>query len=1569
MPGLYLRLLPPRPLPPLHPPAAPGRTLLSVPWLRAARGSPPFSTRDAILRVPLNSETLSMALGRLCGSRDGSAGLWDWNQTWYTNSPRFTWCFENTVLAWIPCAYLWICFPFYYSYLRHKNKGYIRMSHIFKIKMVLGFLLVILCFSNVFFVMWEISQGIPRTPAFFISPAVLGITMILAMFLTQAERMMGIRSSGIMLIYWLLTFLSALVIFSSKIQRGLERGFLEDFFHHVATYLYVSLVLGELVLFCLVDHPPFFSKAVNCSNQCPEASSSFLSKITYWWFSGLVWKGCRQSLGVDDLWSVRKKDSSEEIVAWAEKEWKKYNKRMKQKMESATFKKSQKTETDTAEAEETEVLLQSEHSQSGPLLQAFWSMFGTYFLLSTLCLVICDVFLFSIPKILSLFLEFIEDQEAPSWHGYFYAFVLVLLACLQTLFEQRYMYMCLVLGLRLKTAVTGLVYRKILIMSSASRKTVTVGEIVNLVSVDVQKLMDLIIYFNGTWLAPIRIIICFVFLWQLLGPSALASIAVFLFLLPLNFMITKRRSHFQEAQMKHKDERAKLTNAILSDIKVIKLYGWEKTFMEKVHAIRRQELQALKRSQILFSASLASFHSSTFLIAFVMFAVYTLVDNTHVLDAQKAFVSLTLINILNTAHSFLPFSINAAVQAKVSLKRLAAFLNLEELNPESSNRNTSDCVPASIIIRNGTFCWSKDTSPCLRRIDLTVPQGSLLAVVGQVGAGKSSLLSALLGDLEKMDGFVTMKGTAAYVPQQAWIQNASVEDNILFGKKMDETWFNRVVDACALQPDLESFPAGQKSEIGEKGINISGGQKQRVSLARAVYQRSSIYLLDDPLSAVDAHVGQHIFEHVLGPNGLLKDKTRVLVTHMISVLHQVDNIVVLVNGMIAEIGSYQELSQRNGAFAEFLQSHNTAEEKACSGFPATGGIRDTVTSRNNPSGDKLLSDNSVKSPAMGRETIPISQGCTTAEVTEGRLTRGEKTQRGRVNTSVYAAYLRAAGLPLCAYIILLFTCQQVLSFFRGYWLSVWTEDPVHNGTQQYTELRVGVFGALGVIQAVVRFVSTAAVFLGGMSASHKLFLQLLRNVARSPTVFFEETPIGNLLNRFSKEMDAIDSIIPDKLKSLLGFLFNLLEIYLVIIVATPKAAIAIVPLTAFYAVFQHFYVTTSCQLRRLEAASRSPIYSHISETFHGSSVIRAYKDQERFITKSNSLVDENLRICFPGAVADRWLATNLEFLGNGVVLFAALFAAIGRTHLSPGTAGFSISYALQITGVLNWMVRSWTEIENNIVSVERVSEYSRTPKEAPWTLNNKLQGQVWLTEGRIEFRNYSLRYRPNLELALKHINLTINGKEKIGITGRTGAGKSTLAAGLLRLVEAAEGAILIDGQDIAQLGLHDLRMKITVIPQDPVLFSGTLRMNLDPLNQYTDADIWTALELTQLKNFVADLPEQLEYKCTDQGENLSTGQKQLVCLARALLQKAKVLILDEATAAIDTETDLQIQSALRTQFKESTVLTIAHRINTIMDCDRILVLENGQIAEFDTPKQLIAQKGLFYKLMEESGLV
>uniref|UniRef100_A0A670K0E1 ABC-type glutathione-S-conjugate transporter n=1 Tax=Podarcis muralis TaxID=64176 RepID=A0A670K0E1_PODMU len=1408
--------------------------------------------------------------------------------------------FESTVLIWIPCVYLWVSFPVYYLYLRKNCRGYIRMSAIFKAKMVRLSGLSSFC-RRFAITYWKFRCGL-HDP----------VIIVLVIFLTQMERLKGVQSSGVLLVYWLLFFLSSIVPFSSKIQHG------------------VALL-----------NAPFHERPL---------------------FHRLLWKGYRQPLQAEDLWSLARENSSEDIVTKIEDAWNEHCARAKQIADSAKFKRERASREN---AEETTILLQPEHSKSKPLLKAFWNVFGTYFLFGTLGLVLGDVFLFLIPKTLSLFLDFITDPEAPYWKGYFYATLMFLLACLETLLEQQYMYMCLVLGVRLKTAVTGLVYRKILAMSDAAKKATTEGEIVNLVSVDVQKLTDLITYFNGTWLAPIRIIVCFIFLWQLLGPYALTAIAVFLFLLPLNFAISKKRSQFQvRAQMKYKDSRAKLTSAILRDIRILKLHGWEDNFMDKALGIRTQELQALKASQFLFSVSLVSFHSSTFLIAFIMFAVYTLANEGNILDVQKAFVSLTLINILNRAHSFLPFSINAVVQVSPKSQLSVLLLCLSS--------SVQDCV----MVREGTFSWCRESPPCLKRINLAIPRGSLCAVVGQVGAGKSSLLSALLGELHKTEGTLLTKGTVAFVPQKPWIQNMSVEDNITFGQKMDRRWYNRVVEACALEPDLESFPAGSQTEIGEKGINISGGQKQRLSLARAVYKKASIYLLDDPLSAVDSQVGQHIFEQVIGPNGLLKNKTRVLVTNTIHILPKVDNIIVIMNGTISENGSYHELVQRQWAFADFLRSHDTDEKE-----------------------DQDLQE-SAPEVFINFRHFPLLN----SHVILGAIAKSSLENRGGFvyNNTVFYHNSLGRGIDwsfLWAYILILFICQQAASFCQGYWLSLWANDPVYNGTQQHTELRIGVYFFLGFAQglfspavslgpfchrstlltimphwlsciaAVGKFGSIASVFLAGTVASHELFRRLLHDVLRLPMSFFERTPSGELLNRFSKEMDAIDSIIPDKLKSLLGFLFILLEIYVVIVMATPIAVVAIVPLTALYAVFQSFFVTTSCQLKRLEAASRSPIYSHISETFQGSIVIRAYKDQRRFILQNDLKVDENHRASFPAVVADRWLATNTEFLGNGIVLFAALLAVVNKSHLSPGIVGFSVSCALQITGVLNWMVRSLAEMDNNIVSVERVTDYSMTPKEAPWTLDNHLLHENWPTEGKIEFKGYSLRYRPSLELALENINLKINGREKVGIAGRTGAGKSSLAMGLLRLVEAAAGEIVIDGTNIALLGLHDLRSKVAIIPQDPVLFSGSLRMNLDPLGVCSEEEIWTALELTRLKSFVLDLPDQLAYECSEGGENLSVGQRQLICLARALLRKAKILVLDEATAAVDLETDLQIQATIRTQFRECTVLTIAHRVNTLLDCDRVLVMESGRVAEFNAPETLIAQKGLFYRMAEESGLV
>ncbi|XP_028913669.1 multidrug resistance-associated protein 6 isoform X3 [Ornithorhynchus anatinus] len=1481
------------------------------------------------------------AAGWGCGPCQPCGGSPGWNQTRPPENLRLAPCFQHAILAWIPCVYLWVFGPFYFVYIHRHSKGYIRMSRLFKVKMVLSFALMSLCFFNLCFTLWKIKQGTPQALELLINPAMLLITMSLTVFLIHFERLKGVQSSGVLFVYWLLSFLVTLVTLSATVQHALQGGFPRDAFRHIVSYLYSALVGAQFVISFFADQPPFFAKVPQESNPCPESGASFPSKVTFWWFSRLVWQGYRRPLEPDDLWSLQRENSSEELVSQLEREWKKNHHQTPWSPDAVALNRDGQLRGEAADPWETQPFLQSERTQSGPLLKAIWRVFGLSFLLGSLSLVACDIFTFSIPKILSLFLEFISDLAAPGWKGYFCAVLLFLINSLKILFEQRYMYVCFVLGMRLKTALVGLVYRKVLALSSAARKATAVGEIVNLVSVDVQRLVDAVVYFNGIWICPIWIVICFIFLWQLLGPSALTALAVFLFLLPLNFVITKKRSRFQEEQMRQKDHRGTLTSSILSNVRIIKFHGWEKAFMEKVLHIRKEELQALKKSGLLFSVSLVSFHLSTFLVALVMFAVYTLSDENNVLDAQKAFVALMLINILNKAQGFLPLSLHTTIQAKVSLARLAAFLSLEEIEPNAVDTSPKGSSGECITIENGTFAWSRESSPCLRRISLAVPRGHLLAVIGSVGAGKSSLLAALLGELSKLDGHVNVEGSVAYVPQEAWVQNASVEENVCFGQELEEPWFSRVLEACALQPDLASLPAGVHTEIGEQGINISGGQKQRVSLARAVYRRASVYLLDDPLSAVDAHVGQHIFDHIIGPDGLLKDTTRILVTHAVSVLPRVDSIVMLVDGAIAEIGSYRELVRRKGAFVDFLCQSGQTEDAAggeTALSAAAGTSRISLASKNRKFPGEV--DRGRTAPTlMGKDATASKHQSEVHPDVSGRLTEEDRVQTGRVNLALYLTYMRAAGTPGCLITLLFFLCQQVASFSSSYWLSLWVDDPLTDGVQQHTRLRLGVFGALGFLQAIGKFGSIAAVLLGGVCASHRLFRELLRSVSRCPMGFFEKTPVGNLLNRFSKDMDAIDAEIPDKLKSFLGFMCGLLEVCLVVVVATPMATLVILPLLLFYGVFQ------------------------------GSGVIRAFRAQSRFVSRSDGHVDENQRVSFPRLVADRWLATNLELLGNGVVLSAAIFAVMGRAHLSPGIVAFSVTTSLQVTEILHWVVRSWTSLENNIVSVERVMEYSRTPKEAPWTVASSPLPKTWPDAGRIEFRNYGLRYRAGLALALRDVTVTILPQEKVGVVGRTGAGKSSLAVGLLRLFEAAEGHIRIDGVNVARIGLHHLRSKITILPQDPILFPGSLRMNLDLLHEHPDGDIWTALEMVQLKAFVADLPGHLDHVCSDQGENVSVGQKQLLCLARALLRKTKILVLDEATAAVDPQTDLQIQATLRTQFANCTVLTIAHRLNTVMDCNRVLVMDDGQVVEFDSPARLLTRKGLFYRLAEESGLV
>ncbi|XP_054066663.1 multidrug resistance-associated protein 1 isoform X5 [Rissa tridactyla] len=1483
-----------------------------------------------------------MGIESFC-SADAYEPFWDWNLTWHTENPDFTLCFQNTVLVWIPCVYLWACFPVYFLYLRCHDRGYIQMSNLNKAKTALGLILWIVCWADLFYSFWE-RKNIFRAPFFLVSPTVLGITMLLATFLIQYERIKGVQSSGVMMIFWLISLSCATVVFRSKIIHALNMGAEVDAFRFATFCIYFILLLVQLVLCCFPERPPLFSETVNDPNPCPEFSASFLSRITFWWITGLMVQGYRRPLEAKDLWSLNKEDTSEEIVPglarnWA-KEWAK-TKRQPLNMLYSPKKQQKSSDSNGDVTEEAEALIikPSEKNSEASLFKVLYKTFGPYFLMSFLFKAAHDLLMFAGPEILKLLINFVNNKAAPNWQGYFYTGLLFVCACLQTLILHQYFHICFVTGMRLKTAIVGVIYRKALVITNSARKTSTVGEIVNLMSVDAQRFMDLSTYINMIWSAPLQVILALYLLWQNLGPSVLAGVAVMILLVPINAVMAMKTKTYQVAQMKSKDNRIKLMNEILNGIKVLKLYAWELAFREKVLEIRQKELKVLKKSAYLAAMATFTWVCAPFLVALSTFAVYVTIDKNNILDAQKAFVSLALFNILRFPLNMLPMVISSIVEASVSLKRLRVFLSHEELDPDSIIRVPITEAEGSIVVKNATFSWSKNDPPSLNSINFTVPEGSLVAVVGQVGCGKSSLLSALLGEMDKKEGYVVVKGSVAYVPQQAWVQNATLEDNIIFGREMNENRYKCVIEACALLPDIEILPTGDKTEIGEK--------------------------------------------------------TRVLVTHAINYLPQMDTILVMTDGEISEMGSYQELLKQDGAFAEFLRTYANAEqsmENSDSDPSLEGTIQPLETDTNSPSGKEgkpvengvLVNEAPGKSmhrqlsnaSTYSRDTGKSQHQSSTAELQKPlaeknswKLTEADTAKTGRVKATVYWDYMKAIGLFISFLSIFLFICNHIASLSSNYWLSLWTDDPVINGTQQYTNVRLGVYGALGISQGIAVFGYSMVVSIGGIFASRHLHLNLLHNVLRSPMSFFERTPSGNLVNRFSKEIDTIDSTIPPIIKMFMGSTFNVIGACIIILLATPIAAVIIPPLGLVYLFVQRFYVATSRQLKRLESVSRSPVYSHFNETLLGVSVIRAFEEQKRFIKQNDMKVDENQKAYYPSIVANRWLAVRLEYVGNCIVLFAALFAVIARNKLSAGLVGLSVSYSLQITAYLNWLVRMSSELETNIVAVERVKEYAEMEKEAEWIIEQTAPASTWPEEGKVEFRGYGLRYREDLDLVLKNINITINGGEKIGIVGRTGAGKSSLTLGLFRINEAAEGEIIIDGINIAKIGLHDLRFKITIIPQDPILFSGSLRMNLDPFDQHSDEDIWRSLELAHLKNFVSSLPDKLNHECAEGGENLSVGQRQLVCLARALLRKSKILVLDEATAAVDLETDKLIQSTIKSQFEECTVLTIAHRLNTIMDYTRVLVLERGEVVECGSPDHLLQEKGIFYSMAKDSGLV
>ncbi|KAG0371433.1 hypothetical protein BGX24_001677 [Mortierella sp. AD032] len=835
----------------------------------------------------------------------------------------------------------------------------------------------------------------------------------------------------------------------------------------------------------------------------------------------------------------------------------------------------------------------------------------------------------------------------------------------------------------------------------------------------------------------------------------------------------------------------------------------------------------------------------------------------------------------------------------------------------------------------------------------------------------------------RRQGSVRTRGRVAYAAQQAWIVNMTLRDNIIFGLEFDQEKYDRIVAASGLLPDIEMLPAGDQTEIGERGINFSGGQKQRVSLARATYQDADVYLLDDPLSAVDAHVDQHLWENLIGPNGLLKDKTRVLVTHGIHHLEHFDQIVVVKDGQITDDGHYDDLMDFKGTFYQLIDEYsiNARKDRQKKNKSAKSDDRIEVEGESveGKEEDKSLEgeheeEKSEAGTQKGDENAVVKIADMVAKKDEkaAELIAAEKMVMGRVSWDVYRIYLRAASYRSSMFCVLMYLLVQTCQIGTNLWLQHWTA--ARPGESRSPGMFLGVYAAITVVYMVLMFLFTYAIMVWvGVRATARLHDSLLNSIMRLPMSFFDTTPLGRIVNRFSTDIFATDNTIPWSFMSTLMCGTSVLGTVIVIAATTPIFLAIVPPLAAGFVLVQMFYIRPSRSLKRIDSTSRYPVYQHFTETLVGVSTIRAMGIEDRFILQNEEKATISANAYFTYMMVSRWLQIRLETLGAFIVLGAGLFAVLDRRSLDPGMVGLALSYALT---------------------------NSEPPAHLPTDMDLP---ENWPQAGHIEFNNYSTRYRQGLDLVVKDISFEVQPAEKVGIVGRTGAGKSSLTLALFRIIEAANshwaqashngpdldtmptkvvedgdletvavdedsGSIWIDGVDISTVGLSRLRKNLAIIPQDPTLFAGTVRENLDPFEELEDADLWEALERAHLKEHISALAGGLSFKVSQNGDNFSFGQRSLICLARALLRKTKVLILDEATAAVDVETDELIQKTIRKEFKDRTILTIAHRIKTVMDSDKILVLEKGQVEEFEAPCKLVLNReSLFFKLALQAG--
>lgn len=1381
----------------------------------------------------------------------------------------------------------------------------------------------------------------------------------------------------------------------------------------------------------------------------PADNAGCFSTIFFSWITRLVWKLYRSPVTVEDLWKTPQDDRAIPNAQRFERLW---NAEVNTKKEKASMRR------------------------------VIFRFLRTRIIVSVMAIIVFVSCQFaSNGIIIRQILLYVEDSE----HILETGILLVLIMLLSELTRAMMFSMAFALnlrsGIRLRAAVTTFVFQKMMRVPPTEKSSI--GEIVNMCSSDGDRLFEATYLSHLMFTSPIMFTATATYLCILLGPVALVGCGLFVVVMMIQLVMLSYLNKVRQNAVAFTDKRVKAINEVLSFIKLIKMYGWEKSFLEAIRKIRHNEKVLLSRALFFQSFNMSIAWLAPYLATIlVILCAIILGDN---ITTPEAFTCFTLLNAMSFSLKAIPFALKQFAEAGVAADRLHSILNRKEYIPYLKSKVTY--AENAIEFSKATLSWAtdegqdqdgsadnrndrsenvdlaeenemlpdntskiNDNKPCINQVNLEIEKGMLVGICGEVGSGKSSLISAILGHLELQDGSVVVDGTTAYCAQQAWIMNATIRDNITFGLPYVKKKYDRIVEACCLLPDFEILQSGDLTEVGERGVNMSGGQKQRINIARAIYMDKDIYLLDDPLSAVDAHVGKAMFE-----NAILKllrkvGKTVVFVTHRLEYLPHCDQVVLLQNGKIREIGTHDDLLDNGDDYYQLFKMWSNEKQTE----------------------DK--SQISSNSPKKNDGDIEISATRSDADKRQrGRLMTVEEKARGAISSSTYVKYIKAAGGWLtagsCILIFLIYVCcLQFNSFWLSYWLKqgsgvvanstfdistlgtpatqptitdvmtlnatvFWdsslnstvtintdvanltkvtlantavginsstilenfqlnptTSRPTVNGDitlsknssethlptvidsgriidnpHLYSYLKVFVYSIAATIVAMT--VKSLVYSTITLNAAHNLHNNLLDIVLHGTMEFFDTTPTGRILNRFQKDQDMLDSVIPLLVDFVLTFGLIILSCLAFIAFVFPYFLLSLIVIVPIFLLALFMFKGAVTEMRRLDNITRSPWLSHITTTLAGIHTILAYQRVAEFTARFRELLNQNTVPYFLYASINRWLVLRLDFVSMSIAMVCIILAVFTVGILPPSYAALAVSSALMLSVLFQFTVRTTVETEANMVCAERVVHYINTIPQEPRTGTKNDLDPKWPQFGSIQFKNVCMRYRDGLPLVLNEISFNIDTRDKIGVVGRTGSGKSSLGVALFRLVELVGGEIHIDGVNIAELSLHQLRSKVAIIPQEPVLFSGTIKYNVDPFNQYNEDDIWLALERTHMLEAISDLPQKLEAPVSENGSNFSVGERQLLCLTRALLRKNKILFLDEATASIDARTDKLVQETINLYFNDCTLITIAHRLRTVLNCDKIMVLDNGSVVEFDTPSNLSSNpNSLFSQLLKST---